>query len=129
MISVTPIYAALCALIFVFLSVRVIQHRRDHSVSLGDGDDKVLLRRIRGHANCAEYAPIGVILLLLAELQGMAPLWLHLLGAMLVLGRGLHAWAFSADRPNVPGRVGGMVLTFLMLIFASLGLLAGALFG
>ena len=50
---VTPFYAGLLALVFFVLSMRVVAVRG--RVSLGDGGDPVVLRRMRGQANFAEY--------------------------------------------------------------------------
>ena len=44
-LSITPIYAALFALFFVALSLRVIRFRRSARISLGDGGDEELRRR------------------------------------------------------------------------------------
>ncbi|MGI9404501.1 MAG: MAPEG family protein [Hyphomicrobium sp.] len=52
--TITAFYAALLALFFVFLSIRVIGWRRVKKVELGHGDDNQLLRRMRVHANFAE---------------------------------------------------------------------------
>ncbi len=57
--AITAFYAALLALLFVFLSVRVIGWRRVKRVELGHGDDSQLLRRMRVHANFAEYVPFS----------------------------------------------------------------------
>jgi len=117
--SVTPIYASLIAIVFLILSARVIGFRRAHRVSLGDGGDKGMQRRIRGQANCAEYAPIGLILLALAEMQGAGGLWLHLIGVMLLAGRIAHGYAFSRVEPFMAGRVGGMALTLISIGLAA----------
>jgi len=98
--TVTPIYAALLALLFLGLSARVITYRRSNLLSLGDEGDKGLLKRMRAQANCAEYVPIGILLLLLLELTG-APLWLlHALGLSFTAGRLLHAYGFPPDRQS-----------------------------
>ena len=58
------------ALIFVLLSMRVIQMRGDRPRSaLGDGSNPALERRIRVQGNFAEYVPMALILLLFVELQ------------------------------------------------------------
>ncbi|MDD9905406.1 MAG: MAPEG family protein [Rhodospirillaceae bacterium] len=111
-ITVTAITAALLALLFVILSFRVIRLRGSESVSLGDGGNEKLQRAIRGHGNCAEYAPIGILLLLIAELQGGNGLWLMIIAAALVLGRVAHGCAFAFTANNPPLRVSGMILTF-----------------
>ena len=63
---------------------------------MGDGGQRLLQRYIRAHGNFAEYAPFGLLLLLLVELGGW-PGWLvHCSGSALVGGRAAHAWSFSA---------------------------------
>lgn len=117
-LAVTPLYAALLTVLYILLSLRVVGRRHAAQVSLGDGGDKRLLGRIRAHDNCAEYVPLGLFLLLLAELSG-APVWgLHLAGASLVAGRLAHAWALSGPG-GMAFRVGGMALTFTALILAA----------
>ena len=127
-LSVTPLYAGLIALIFIILSTRVITYRRKHRLSVGDAGDKKLLKRMRAQANCAEYAPIGLLLLLLAELQGAPHLVLHALGLMLFAGRFMHGYGFSQSPGIMPLRVGGMALTLIMIVLTALGLVAHALF-
>ena len=119
MLHVTPIYAGLLAVLFIALSARVIARRISAHVSLGDGGDALLMRRIRVHGNCAEYAPFGVLLLAVAELSGAAPLWLHLCGVALVAGRISHAIGLGSDPEVSALRRLGMVATF-----AALGVLA-----
>lgn len=115
MLSVSPLYAGLIALLLVGLSFRVIQSRRTHGVSIGDGGEKMVIKRMRVQANCAEYAPIGIILLIAADLQG-APVWLvHVLGVTLLSGRLLHAYGLGSTPQVIPARKGGMYLTFAMI--------------
>ncbi len=126
-LTITPLYGGLIGLLLVTLSLRVIGLRRSAKVSVGDGEDKDLRKRIRVQANCAEYAPLGLILLAMAELQG-APGWVvHLLGLMLVLGRMAHAYGFGSTPQIIPLRVGGMLVTFAMLILAALANIGHAL--
>lgn len=127
MISITPLYAGLIALLYIHLSIRVIKIRRGDRISLGDGGRDDMAYRVRAHANLAEYAPLGLILLGMIELQG-APIWaVHILGLMLLVGRLLHAWAFGQSPQNMPGRVYGMLLTLLMIILAALANIGYAL--
>lgn len=123
LITITPIYAALIAAVFILLSARVITYRRAHSLTLGDGGDPALLTRMRAQANCAEYAPLGLLLLLLLELQGAPMLALHLLGLMLLIGRIAHAVGFSDRNPNIGLRILGIALTLTMLGLSALGLI------
>ncbi|MEM9263136.1 MAG: MAPEG family protein [Pseudomonadota bacterium] len=114
--SVSPIYAAVLAIILVVLSIRVISVRREAKVSVGDGGNEVLTRRVRTQANFAEYAPMGLLLIILAEGGGAPGFLLHGLGLMLTSGRILHALGMSSKEAPAMFRVGGMMLTFLSLL-------------
>jgi uncharacterized membrane protein YecN with MAPEG domain len=127
-VTILPIYASLIALLYVALSVRVVRYRRANKISVGDHGHKALEARMRAQANCGEYAPIGLVLILLVELQGAPAVAIHILGLMLLIGRLMHAIGFS-KHPQIMGlRVGGMVLTFSTLVFSSLGLILHSLF-
>ena len=56
--TVTSLYAGLLALLYLYLTSRVIRFRRGRRVDMGDAGDPLLQRYIRAHANFAEYAPI-----------------------------------------------------------------------
>lgn len=119
MISITPLYAALIGLLFLGLSINVIRQRFAHKVSVGDGGEKSLIKAMRAHANCAEYAPLTLLLIAMAELQG-APGWLiHTLALALLTGRLAHAVGFARTPQIVALRKTGMYLTFTSLLGAS----------
>ncbi|PZQ96845.1 MAG: hypothetical protein DI533_14850 [Cereibacter sphaeroides] len=111
---VTPFYASALTALFILLSVRVIGFRRNQRISLGDGNDPVLRRLIRAQGNCAEYAPLGLLLLLIAELSGATVWALHLSGVILLLGRVAHGLALSGGM-HFGLRTLGMALTFTSL--------------
>jgi uncharacterized membrane protein YecN with MAPEG domain len=127
MAEVTSIYAALLAALFILLSARVIGFRMARRLDLGDAGDRQLLKRIRAQGNCAEYAPLGLLLLLLCELAGAPGVALHGLGGALLAGRIAHALGLSLSPQRLILRQIGMVLTFAMLGLAAAGLLAHAL--
>lgn len=127
MLAITPIYAALIALLFVALSARVILYRLSEDLSLGDEGDRQLLRRMRAQGNCAEYAPLGLLLLLMAEFQGLAPALLHGLGLMLLAGRLAHSLGFSFRVTTPPLRVIGTVLTLAQITVTATLVLYAAL--
>lgn len=130
MITVTPVYASLIALLFVLLSLRVIAARRQSSVPLGDGGDPILLRRLRAHGNFAEYAPLVIVLMALTELQWGTSITLHAIGLFLLGGRLVHAFGVSQEPENYRLRVTGMALTFAALIMGALANLGlGGLMG
>ncbi|MGI9383489.1 MAG: MAPEG family protein [Methyloligellaceae bacterium] len=123
--TITPIYAAIAALLFVALSARTIRGRRTAGVALGDGDDRLLQRAIRAHGNFAEYVPFTILLMALAELRD-GPVWtVHVIGLTLLAGRMIHALGVSREPEQMRLRTLGMALTFTALItgaLANLGL-------
>lgn len=128
MVPVTAIYAGLLTLLLLGLSVRVILYRRSNRIGLGDAGDAILLRRMRAQSNCAEYAPLGLVLLGLAELNGAPGLALHILGLTLLAGRMIHAIGFGREPETLAMRILGMVLTLTMLGVTALGLILHGLF-
>lgn len=111
----TPIYAALLAALYILLSLQVIRQRQRDGRAWGEGGEGRLRNLVRAHGNFAEYAPMGLLLLLLAEAQG-APGWaVHLTGTSLLAGRVVHAFALSERPAALQWRVAGMVLTFTAL--------------
>jgi uncharacterized membrane protein YecN with MAPEG domain len=123
---VTSLYAALATLLVIGLALLVVDQRRRSAVGLGDGGDRRLLQRIRVHANAVENLPLGLVLLLLLELLGTAPMWLHAFGAMLLLARVLHAWGFLRRSGPSFGRMVGTVLTWLTMLAMAVALLLRA---
>ena len=113
---VTPLYAGILALLYFALSYRVVQMRGHGQPSLGDGGDTALLRRIRGHANFAEYVPLILLMIGLLELGHFPETLLHALGASLVVARILHGYALSYTDAFKFGRYWGTALTFLLLV-------------
>ena len=67
-VVLTPVYAAVLALLFLLLSAYAIVLRRRHAVALGDGDVGALQAAIRSHANFAEYVPLALLLMFFLEL-------------------------------------------------------------
>ena len=118
--TITAFYAALLALFFVFLSFRVIGWRRVKQVELGHGDDNQLLRRMRVHANFAEYVPFTLLLMAMAESMTAPRPLIHLAGLILIAGRLIHAYGLSQTPHILRFRVWGMILTFFALSLAAL---------
>jgi uncharacterized membrane protein YecN with MAPEG domain len=110
--AITAFYASLLTLLFLLLSARVMAQRREARVEIGHGESLQLLRRMRVHANFAEYVPFALVLMLLAESLKAPSLVLHLLGLTLVEARIVHAYGLS-QTPHIQRlRVLGMTLTF-----------------
>lgn len=111
---ISSIYAALSALLIVWLSFGVIKLRRAKQVKLGDGNEPELQAAIRAQGNATEYIPISLILLVLLELSKAPVALIHVSGCLIIAGRILHAKALRTD--NLRYRVLGMQLTFFAII-------------
>ena len=118
----TLLFAAMFGLLHVFFTLRVGGYRLKSGVSLGDGGDDVLLKRIRAHGNFTENVPIGLILILLNELNGLASQYVMALGVVFLLARVMHYFTIVARLPFVL-RPLSMILTLGTIAAASVLLL------
>ena len=123
--AITSLYAALLALLFLILSVRVILTRRQERVPVGDGGNPRLCRVIGVHNNFAQYVPFALLLMTFVELAPAPILLVHVLGLLLLVGRILHAWGLS--RENFRLRSAGITLTLVVIGLAAVYLLWVAL--
>jgi len=121
--KITAFYAALLAFLFLVLSFRTIMYRRAQQVEIGDGGDRELLRRARVHSNFAEYVPMTLVLMGLAESIGLAAVGLYVIGTVLLAGRLAHAWGLSQTPHVLALRVAGMVATLFALASAAIACL------
>ncbi len=118
----TMITAGFCGLLYFILSLRVVQARQAHKVTLGDGGNDPLLARIRAHANFAEYVPIILVLMGLIESRTGTTDLLTATGVLLFLIRVAHAIGMA--RPGVsPFRVAGAGGTWVILTGLSIWVL------
>ena len=121
---VTPLYAAIAALVFVLLSFRALLLRRRLKVAIGPGDDPLLARAVRVHGNFSEYTPTALLLLFFMEILTGNTAMVHALGVTLLSGRLLHAYGVSQTDENYAFRVAGMALTFTVVISSALAIVA-----
>jgi uncharacterized membrane protein YecN with MAPEG domain len=126
--TITPVYAAILTLAYIWLSLRIPRLRLKYGVGIGDGNIPELARAVRVHGNFAEYVPLALLMLYFTETAGDSPWFIHALGLTLLLARGLHAYGLSKTSTASPPRFLGTVLTFfvlgataLMILFARLG--------
>ncbi len=120
---ITSLYAALAALLYLGLAGLVVRARWATRTPLGVGADPRMERAVRVHANFVEYVPLILLLLLLAELNGLPGWALHAAGAVLVASRLLHAWGLSRHSARSFGRFYGTLGTWLVLLGLALALL------
>ena len=127
-LDITLSYSIILTTFMLILAFRIIDlrgspvtkflHSKDRVV-----DEDTLFRAVRGHGNLIEYAPLFLILMLIAELNGLPSAYLHSSGIIFTIGRLMHGIVFSFMKPNMILRVGGMILTFtgfIILITSSL---------
>lgn len=120
LLPITLTYAGLLGLLFLLLSAWVVKRRAQFKVMIGEGEAPQMLAAIRAHGNFAEYVPLTLVLLALCELAGTAPLWLHLGGGTLLLGRILHAIGIQLPKAPNPARLFGTLLFWFSLALLSL---------
>ena len=122
MTPITALYALPLTALFLLLSWRVIGERRSNRLAYGDGDSPRIQAKIRAQANWVEYAPITLLLMILAELNTAPALGLHLTGALLLIGRLLHGIGMSFLPKQLGFRFWGMILTLCAVLTAMLTL-------
>ena len=124
--TITPMYALPVALIYMALWMRVTSKRGAMAQSIGDGGNMDLLLRIRQHGNCAEWSCFLLILMILSEGMNAPGLYLHIVGALLVIGRIAHPFGLKTDNAaHVLRYVGNgsnmlATLTFMICIAVNL---------
>ena len=110
-LQTTLCLAAAAALINFWLGFRIGQVRGATKISVGDGGNEQLLRRMRAQANFIETAPLMLILIGLVEASGKGGAWLAPVGAAFMLGRVLHG--IGMDGKLMWGRMVGTLTAYL----------------
>ena len=124
--SITSAYLGILALLYAVLGLQVSRLRRGNQVLFGDGGNIKLRSAIRAHANFAEYVPIIVLMVAMLEMSGTPATRVHLLMAALLVARLLHPLGMYVGPRTLQFqicRVGGIVLTILVLIGSAVLLL------
>ncbi len=114
-LTITPLFVGVLALIQILLTVVVIARRAQTHIDWLDGSDQPLMRKIRAHGNFIETVPMALLTMAVAELSGLAPVWLWAGGGVLVGGRGLHAMSLLTNNAAWSRR-GGMLMTLAVLL-------------
>lgn len=93
-------------------------HRAKSQIGVGFADDRHLERKIRRHGNLAENAAIFIIVLSLAEmLSGGAPIIITF-GAVFLLARLSHAFAFTSLSGSHEKTKGGRIFLLCRMLGA-----------
>ena len=121
----TTLCLTAAALVLNFwLAMRIGKLRQLHKVSVGDGGNELILRRMRAQANFHEAVPLTLILFGLVEAAGRGGVWLAPLGAVFLLGRIAHAFGMESDTGFRAGRgigmLTGLIAQLVLVVFAVL---------
>ncbi|WP_199503500.1 MAPEG family protein [Qipengyuania sp. YIM B01966] len=114
-LTVTLAAAAAAAIVNLWLSIRAGQVRHQAGVSIGDGGNELLVRRMRAHANFIENAPLVLILIAAIELARPDTQWLAWVAAAFILGRVAHGFGMDGGA-MAKGRMIGTLITMLTLL-------------
>ncbi|QJB69419.1 MAPEG family protein [Parasphingorhabdus halotolerans] len=114
-LPITLTIAGAAALINIWLMIRVGQVRTSEKVSVGDGGNDKVIRRMRAHSNFIESAPFVLALIGLIELAMGSPTWLWIVGGIYLLGRVAHGIGMD-DGKFGKGRMVGTLVTMLTLL-------------
>jgi uncharacterized membrane protein YecN with MAPEG domain len=104
--------AAAAAFINLWLGIRVGQVRTSEKVSVGDGGNEKVIRRMRAQANFTEYTPFVLILIALIEVATGTSTWLWAAMAVYMLARIAHAFGMDGV---ARARQVGIMLTLLIM--------------
>lgn len=112
LLPVTLSAAAAAAIINVWLATRCGQVRSAEKISIGDGGNDLLARRMRAQLNFAENTPLVLVLIAAIELARPASMVLAIVAAVYALGRIAHGIGMDG-RGFAVGRSIGIMITML----------------
>jgi len=121
------LYTGLLGLMWIWLANNVGRKRIREKVFMGDEGNIHVIRAMRGHANFVEAVPLALVILIIAALIGAPTLVIHIAGAAFCIGRFLHAYHFVQDDALGWQRIVGTILTALVIVLGSLGLIGHSL--
>ena len=104
--------AAAAAFINLWLGIRIGQVRTSEKVSIGDGGNEKVIRRMRAQANFVEFTPFVLVLIALIELATGTSTWLWAVMAVFMVARIVHALGMDG---MAKGRPIGIMLTLLIM--------------
>lgn len=119
LLPVTLSSAAAAGILAIWLMLRVGQVRMSQKVSIGDGGNELVTRRMRAHANFVESAPFVVLLVGVIEIAGKGGSWLPYVAGAYFIGRILHGFGMEGGSLGW-GRSIGILVTMLVLLGLSI---------
>ena len=115
LLPVTLCAAAAAAIINIWLSMRIGGVRRAEKISIGDGGNDLLSRRMRAQLNFAENVPLALVLFAAIELSDKGDQWLAIVAGVFMLGRVAHGLGMDGTSFGV-GRAIGTATTMLIML-------------
>lgn len=117
-LPVTLTIGAACAVINIWLAVRIVRGRLSAKILTGDGGDMAMIAGMRAHANFTEYAPIVLILMGLIEVARGPLVALWVIGAVFVAARLAHPIGMAQQKENKLRGAGAVVTWVVTLVLA-----------
>ncbi len=117
-LPVTLCLTSAAVLVNFWLGMRIGKLRHETGISVGDGGDEAIMRRMRAQSNFGEQTPLTLLLVAAVELAGQGGVWLAPAGAVFILGRIAHGigmdGAFKAGRPI--GMLTAMLFQLVLIV-------------
>jgi uncharacterized membrane protein YecN with MAPEG domain len=124
-LPITLTYASIFAIFALFLSFGAGSSRGKSglSVMFGDPPNMDLIVNVRRHQNFLEYVPMFLIVFAAIEINGGKPMFLYIVGDLLIICRIAHAIGLKHDNMGHIGRlIGALGTALLTLVTAGYGL-------
>jgi len=119
----TAFYAIALVALKLLLVGRIIALRQRLGVGIGDGGYRELQTAIRVHGNYLEYLPLVLVLMFIAEMNGVNYAMLHVAGLVFVVSRFGHAYGLSEGQGSLAlgagGRRGGHLAVIAVPVWAA----------
>lgn len=122
-LQTTLTLAAAAAIVTIWHMVRIGRTRAAEKISIGDGGNEVLIRRMRAQANFIENTPFVLMLIAAIELAEKGGGWLAIVGAIFMLGRVAHGIGMDSEKQSMFRAIGTMVAMLTLLGLAIVAIL------
>ncbi|MBL8711498.1 MAG: MAPEG family protein [Alphaproteobacteria bacterium] len=126
---ITAFYAGFLGLMLVALSWRIMAMRARLEVVVGDGGEKNLSIAVRMQGNFIEYVPMALLLIAFNEIIARPSWVIHALCLLLVAARLAHVHGMSQKNAMGRGRRLGAMMTFAVIVAASILCIASMIMG
>lgn len=120
-LPITLMYAGIFAIFALLLSFMAGSDRAKSGISIlyGEPTDIKLAEKVRRHQNFLEYVPLFLIVFGALEANGVSPLFLYIVGDLMIVARIFHAFGLHHDNIAHVGRLIGTGGTALLTLVCS----------